>query len=160
MILHDEILIQAPPATVFAFFENMEQNYTRWHPNHILFRWTKGDSLAEGSESYFEERIGHQLIKREVVYTRIVPNHYIEFALTTWLFRLFMPRLFFEMRPEGEGTRFIAEIHLRLGPISKWLNRKDLEDVRQHMKEEGENLKQLMENPTTASSKEGDTHAI
>jgi hypothetical protein len=35
------------------------------------------------------------------------------------------------------------DIHLRIGPLAAWLNK--LDAVRRHMREEGENLKRLLE---------------
>jgi hypothetical protein len=42
MRLEDQTLIEAPPERIFTFFEEMDQNYVAWHPDHIAFRWTKG----------------------------------------------------------------------------------------------------------------------
>jgi hypothetical protein len=46
---------------------------------------------------------------------------------------------------EAEGIRFIAELHIRTGPVGAWLNRREFNAVRQHMREEGENLKRILE---------------
>jgi hypothetical protein len=145
MILHDSILINTTPDRIFAFFEHMDENYLRWHPDHLLFRWEKGRGLSEGVEFYFEEHIGEQLLKKRVRFTHIEPNRHIEFAVTNPLIRLIMPRLLFAIEPQGEQCRFIAEIHIRTGPIGAKLNAREFNAVRQHMKEEGENLKKLLE---------------
>jgi hypothetical protein len=145
MILHDSILINTTPDRIFEFFEHMDENYLRWHPDHLLFRWEKGRGLSEGVEFYFEERIGGQLLKKRVRFTHIEPNRHIEFAVTNPLIRLIMPRLLFAIEPQGEQSRFIAEIHIRTGPIGARLNAREFNAVRQHMKEEGENLKKLLE---------------
>lgn len=59
--------------------------------------------------------------------------------------RLLMPRLSFEIQPKGEASLFIARIPIRTGPVGAWLNRREFNAVRQHMKEEGENLKRMIE---------------
>jgi hypothetical protein len=41
--LRHEIETEAPPEKVCAFFENIEQNYTKWYPDHRLLRWVKGE---------------------------------------------------------------------------------------------------------------------
>ena len=35
------------------------------------------------------------------------------------------------------------EIHVRMGPLAAWLNRRDTAAVRQYMREEGANLKRI-----------------
>jgi len=46
---------------------------------------------------------------------------------------------------EGDGYQVVQEVHVRTGPLGSWLNRRELDAVRKHMKEEGENLKRLLE---------------
>jgi hypothetical protein len=150
MILEDRTLIEAPPEAIFQFFEKMDENYLAWHPDHVAFRWTKGRGLEPGVEFSFEEHIGGKLLRKTVRFTRIVPGRLIEFVPTWWLMRLLMPRLSFEVRPEGQpegegASLFIARIRIRTGPIGARLNRREFNAVRQHMKEEGENLKRILE---------------
>lgn len=61
--------------------------------------------------------------------------------------RLVVPRFSFEIRPEGDVCRFIAKTPIRTGPIGAWLNRREFDAVRTHMREEGENLRRLLEAP-------------
>jgi len=145
MILEDRTEIEAPAGRIFAFFEHMDEHYLAWHPDHVAFRWTKGQGLKPGVEFYFEEYIGGKLLKKTVRFTRIEPERYIEFEPTWWLMRLLMPRLSFEIRPQGVGCLFIARIPIRTGPIGARLNRREFDAVRRHMKEEGRNLKQMLE---------------
>lgn len=145
MILKDEILIEAPPERIFEFFEHMGENYLAWHPDHVTFRWTNGRGLQPGVAFYFEEYIGGKLFKKTVRFTEIEPGRYIEFEPAWWLMRLFMPRLSFEIQPQDEASLFIAQIAIRTGPIGAWVNRQEFNAVRQHMKEEGENLKKILE---------------
>ena len=42
-------------------------------------------------------------------------------------------------------AHFTAEIHIRTGPVGAWLNRREFSAVRQHIREEGESLKHLLE---------------
>lgn len=93
----------------------------------------------------FEEKIHGKLLKKRAAYTRVVDGQYIEFAPTTRFLRFFLPRMLFRIEPEADGCKFTAETHIRTGPIGAWLNRKEFEAVRQHMREEGENLKKLLE---------------
>jgi hypothetical protein len=50
------------------------------------------------------------------------------------------------MEPMGANAcNFVAKIHLRVGPLAARLNAREFTAVRQHMRQEGENLKQLLE---------------
>ena len=145
MILKDSIKIEASPAAIFHFFEEMEDNYLAWHPDHVLFRWVSGRGVKEGNVFYFEERIAGKLLKKRVVFTRVIPDQHIEFAPTFWLMKLFLPRMVFRVAPEPGGCQFIAEIHLRMGPLAQRANKKELEAVREHMRVEGLNIKCIVE---------------
>jgi hypothetical protein len=145
MILKDSIKISVKPEAIFRFFEEMESNYLQWHPDHVLYRWVSGRGVKEGHVFYFEEYIAGKLLKKRVVFTRVVLNQHIEFAPTFWLMKLFLPRLLFRIEPEADGCRFIAEIHLRMGPLAQHAQRKELEAVREHMRIEGVNIKRIVE---------------
>lgn len=145
MILRDTVVIRSTPDAFFAFFEAMETNYLRWHPDHRLFRWEEGRGLGEGVVFYFEEVIGGKLLKKRVVFTRIEPGRHIEFTFTNRLLRLILPRMVFRAEPRGDDIRVTAEIVVRTGPIGAWLNRKEFDAVRRHMAEEGQNLKRILE---------------
>ena len=69
--------------------------YLGWHPDHKVFRWTRGKGLKVGNEFYFEEVIAGKLLKKDVAFTRIDEGVRVEFAPTCWLMRLFLPRLVF-----------------------------------------------------------------
>ena len=147
MVLRDTIEVHASPSEVFAFFGDMDQSrYLGWHPDHRLFRWTRGKGLAVGNEFYFEEVIAGKLLKKNVVLTRIDERCHIEFAPTFWLMRLFLPRLVFRLEFVAESHyRFVAEIFLRAGPLTARLNRREFDAVREHMRIEGLNLKRFVE---------------
>lgn len=146
MLFEDSIDIDAPPAAAFGFFENMEANYPRWHPDHLLFEWRKGRGLAVGNVFYFEERIAGKLQKKETRITEVVPERYFAFTLTNPLFRFFLPHLSFAFEPRAGGCTFRAELRLHgIGPIGRRLHRKEFAAVERHMAEEGRNLKRLLE---------------
>lgn len=145
MILRDSVAIVARPDTIFRFFEDMEMHYLHWHPDHVLFRWVSPPGVKEGTVFYFEEYIAGKLLKKRVVFTRVVPDRHIEFVPTFWLMRVFLPRMLFRIDPEGDGCRVIAEVHLRMGPVAQWLNKTELTAVREHMRVEGVNMKRITE---------------
>ena len=147
MVLRDTVEVHASPSDVFAFFEDMDNaRYLGWHPDHKVFRWTRGKGLRVGNEFHFEEVIAGKLLKKTVIFTRIDEGSHIEFAPTFPLMRLFLPRLVFRLENIGEHHwRFIAEIFLRIGPLAARLNKRELDAVREHMRVEGMNLKRFVE---------------
>jgi hypothetical protein len=145
MLLQDVTQITTTPDRIFAFFEEMESNYTRWHPDHILFRWVRGRGVQAGNRFYFEERINGHHQKKTFEFTRIEPNRHIEFAPTLRVIRWLMPRLIFHIDQHGDQCTFTAQIYVRTGPIGARLNRREFDAVRRHMREEGENIKRLLE---------------
>ncbi len=146
MILEHTIPIKKDADTIFRFFENMEENYTRWHPQHICFHWEKRAGLKDGSISYFEEKIGDEHLKTKVIYTRVIPRRYIEFTPVNRFIRIFLRKMTFPIEPDGSHCIFTAQVILKwIGPIAKKMNEKKFELIRRHMKEEGENLKMILE---------------
>lgn len=145
MRLAHSTFIRATPEAVLAFFADMETNYRRWHPDHLLFRWEDGRGLEPGVVFYFEETIGGQLMRKRVAFTRIDPEGRIEFAFTNRLLRLVLPYIRFDFPREDGGVRFTQEIPIRTGPLGAWLNRREFDAVREHMRQEAENLKAILE---------------
>lgn len=142
----DSIAIAAPPEAGFAFFEAMETNYTRWHPDHIKFEWRHGHGLAVGTEFYFEERIAGKLQRKLTRITEVQPGRYFAFTMVNPVFRFFLPHLSFGFEPDGAGMTFRAELRLHgIGPLGRRLNRREFDAVEAHMAEEGANLKALLE---------------
>lgn len=145
MILSDQVTIDAAPERVFLFFEAMEDNYLRWHPDHLVFRWLGERGVKPGNRFHFEERIAGKLLKKTVRFTRVEPGRHVEFTPQWWLMRAFLPRILFRMSPGGGGALVTQELHLRTGPLGAWLNRREFDAVRRHMHEEGINMKRLLE---------------
>jgi hypothetical protein len=121
----------------FAVCLFWSDHHLQWHPDHVLFRWVRGRGVTEGNVFYFEEYMAGRLLKREVVFVRIVPNQYIGFAPTFWLLRLFLPKLIFRIEPHANSVwLLVAEIHLRIDPLAAKLNGRELDAVREHMRVE------------------------
>lgn len=146
MQFEDRTEIGAPPEAAFAFFDSMESNYTRWHPDHLFFEWRRGRKVAVGNVFYFEERIAGKLQKKETRIIEVVPGRYFAFTMTNPLFRFFLPHLSFAFEPSAGGCSFRAEMRLHgIGPLGRRLHQKEFAAVEQHMAEEGSNLKRLLE---------------
>ncbi|WP_238993966.1 SRPBCC family protein [Halobellus captivus] len=145
MILEETTVVEASPGAVFHFFETMEEHYTRWHPDHVAFRWIDGNGLEAGATAYFEEEIAGKTQRKTVRFTRVDPDRYIEFEPTSRLVRLLMPHISFAISSHPGGCELTQRISVRTGPIGAWLNRREFDAVREHMREEGENLNRILE---------------
>lgn len=146
----DQISIRAPAERGYAFFENMADNYTRWHPAHLSFQWIGARGLAVGNTFSFHEKIAGKLQTKTVQITEVQPHRYFAFQPTNPLFRFFLPKLSFGFEPAGTGFTFRAVIDLHgIGPLGTRLNRREFDAVERHMAEEGENLKRLLEGAET-----------
>jgi uncharacterized protein YndB with AHSA1/START domain len=145
--LSHKIDIDASPESVFAFFMNIEANYTKWHPDHVVFRWVKGNLLEEGAIAYSEQYMHGSLHKLKARFAKVIPNRRVEFLWVNPLLRFFAPRNAWILEPLNGGCRFTAESDIRLGWISSRMNRvkRRLDGGRKHLAEEGENLKHLVE---------------
>jgi hypothetical protein len=149
MIFQHTTSIISTPEDIFRFFEEMEKNYTRWHPDHIRFEWAEGKGLKEGTICYFEETIAGEIKRQKVIYTKIIPNQQIEFTPVNRLNRIFLRKMTFEISDRGDHCELTARVVLKwVGPLAKKINEDTFDAMRKHMKEEGENLKRILEGKT------------
>jgi len=152
IVLTDSVKIAVTPEKVFDFFLQIvdDARYRAWHPDdHVAFRWIRGNPWEVGSVAYAEEYLHGKLHKLKFRVAKVVPNREIEYAPLSRLLRIFFPENRFEIEPSGDGCIFTAMGHFRFGRIAKALAKRKLEvslsSVRKHMKEEGENLKRILE---------------
>jgi uncharacterized protein YndB with AHSA1/START domain len=152
VILTDSIEIKTTPEKIFNFLTGIvdDESYRAWHEeDHVSLRWLKGDPWVEGSVIYAEEYIHGKRHNLKFKITRIVPNKRIEYTPVSPLLRRFFPKNEFIIKQKGESCLFIASGTYRLGWIGKTFFKKAIENslssVKKHMKEEGENLKRILE---------------
>ena len=152
VILTDSTKIKTTPEKLFDFLTSIidDDTYRAWHKqDHVRLRWIKGEPWAEGSVLYAEEYIHGKLHKLKFKITRIVPNKRIEYTPLSRFLRRFFPKNEFIIEQKGECCLFIASGTYRLGWIARTFFRKTIENslsgVKEHMKEEGENLKKILE---------------
>ncbi len=146
--LKDSIEVNAPAGEVFRWLSQCmldADSYKAWHPDHVDIRWIKGEPLKEGSVVYAEEYLHGDLHKLKFRFIKIVPNRLIEYRIL-FPMSLLAPSNKFIIEPKSDNScTFTATGILRL-PV--WLCKKHKyksEATRQHMKEEGENLKKALE---------------
>jgi len=152
VILTDSIEIKTTPEKIFNFFANLvdDESYRAWHPDdHVALRWIEGQPWEEGSVVYAEEYIHGKLHKLKFVVTKVIPNREIEYAPVSWLLRRYSPKNTFSLQQKEGTCVFTATGTYRIGWLVKTFAKKRLErglsSVKKHMKEEGENLKRILE---------------
>ena len=150
--LTDSIEIKTTPEKVFSFLRNLvdDESYRNWHPeDHVALRWTNGKPWEEGSVVYAEEYIHGKLHKLKFVVTKVVPDELIEYAPVSRFLRIYFPKNTFSVQIKGDTCIFTATATYRIGWLIKTFAKKSLDrglsSVRKHVKEEGENLKKILE---------------
>ena len=156
VILTDSIEIKTTPEHIFNYLTGIvdDDSYKAWHnADHVSFRWLKGQPWVVGSIMYAEEYLHGKLHKLEFKITKIVPNRHIEYMPTSRFMRRFSPKNEFIIEQKGDTCLFIASGTFRVGWIVKTFFKKAIENglssTRKHMKEEGENLKRILESQYT-----------
>ena len=150
--LTDSIEVNATPEQVFKWLVQRsadKESYQAWHPDHVDVRWIKGKPVEQGAVCCADEYIHGVLYRLKFRITKVVPNRRIEYRFLFPLSLLAPGNVFLIEPKDGGGCTFIAKGNLR---ISRWLfermhrkHKGKIEATRQHMKEEGENLKKAVE---------------
>ena len=149
LILSDSIEINTTPEKIWDFFSNLEKNYKAWHPkDHILFKWTKGKPMESGSKWHGEEVVRGKVFKLKGTIGDVVPYRKIMFKYS-FPISLVAPGFEWLIDPKGKKSIFTARSFLRAGELFYKLSRKEMEEKidmhNRHVKEEGENLKRILE---------------
>jgi len=146
--LSDTILISTDPDTLFAWFADLPGHYRAWHPDHVSCRYEGAHGLRAGARLHAEEYLHGRLHKLRFRITRVAPSSLVEYRLGPGV------RGAFRAEQGPTGTHFTAELEFGvgwplLGPLLDFLLERlfsaRIDAVRQHMKEEGVNLKRILE---------------
>ena len=143
----DAIEIKTTPEAIFdgliKVFSSQEY-FKKWHKDHVKCQWLKGKPFEEGSILYVEEYLHGKLHKMKFLSTQLEPNRKIEYKL---LFPMSMicPRGSFTVEPKEESSIFTATLTFRFGWLFTKFAKSNVEAMKSHMREEGENLKKLIE---------------
>ena len=146
--LKDTVEIRASPEQIVEFFLNFKENFHAWHPDHVECHYLTPGPLKENSIIYIEEYLHGELHKLKLHITKILPNVRIEYKTFLGTKGIFIIEL------RGTITLFTAEMHMGtkiplLGKLADGIMRifysRHLEGLKQHMAEEGQNLKRILE---------------
>lgn len=152
VILADSIEIKTTPEKIFDFLVNLvdDESCCILHPkDHVALRWFKGKLWEKGSVVYAEEYIHGKLNKLKFLVTKVTPNRKIEYVPLSRFLRRYFSLNMFIMEPKGETCVFTVTSIYRFGWLVRTSARKKLEQdllsIKKHMREEGENLKRILE---------------
>ena len=148
--------IKAAPEQIFDFFVHFKENFHAWHPDHVECRYLNFEGTAkEGSVIYIEEYLYGKLRKLKLHITKVKPNSRIEYKTFLGTKGVFI------IEPRGDNLLFTAEMYMGtniplltnlVDVIMKIFMSRQLQGIKQHMAEEGQNLKRILEK----SKKQGD----
>jgi hypothetical protein len=145
--LKHEIEIAASPKNTYSFFENIGRNYTKWHPDHVSFRWVTGNFLAPGATACFTHRIEGTVHELPAQFTGLIAGQRIEYEWQNASGGFSAPRNVWIFKATDRGCLFVSESELLLENVSSLSKQVEaaLTGVQRHLAEEGENLKTIVE---------------
>lgn len=143
-MLKDSIEINAPPERIFEWLIHLPENYRAWHSDHGECRWLKGGGFEEGSILYVEEYLHGELHKFKFKTTAMEPNRRIDYKASFPQSLIFTKGAFI-IEPKGTSCIFTATMSFRFSWLLSKLAGARAAAISKHMREEGENLKELME---------------
>ncbi|KYK33947.1 MAG: hypothetical protein AYK19_12660 [Theionarchaea archaeon DG-70-1] len=149
LVLKGSIEIKTSPEKIWEFFTNLEQNYTTWHPeDHIMFQWTKGNPMEEGSHFYAEQYVMGKVTKYKGTLGEVIPNRKIVFKMS-FPISLGSPKFEWQIEPKGSNSVFIDITYMRFERFYRTFYKKGMERLIEvhdkHTGEERENLKKILE---------------
>jgi uncharacterized protein YndB with AHSA1/START domain len=141
--LEDSIEINTTPDVIYNWLCKLDEHYTKWHPDHEKCINKTGD-MRVGTMLYSEEYLHGELHKIQMKITKLVRNKKIEYK-NNFPMSMIVPRGSFIIRKKGKNSVFIANIYCRGGKTLEKIFRSKIAALKSHMKEEGENLKAILE---------------
>jgi hypothetical protein len=142
--LTDSIRINSPPEPIWEWLSGLSEHYTDWHPDHVSAEWEQGEPNQVGSILRAVEDLGgsREVLRFEM--TSVDPPHRFEYRIRGPISMLLPGGAFVVVSDDG-GARFTATISYRFGRLTERLFKRRTAALQRHMKEEGENLKRIIE---------------
>jgi len=147
-VFTDSIEIITSPEIIWEFFINLENNYVKWHPtDHVKFKWF-GKPMETGTKWYAEETVHGNLFKLKGTIGEVIPLRKIIFKYS-FPMSLVAPKFEWIIEPKGPISIFTANSYLNSGDFFYIFGKKEMDwkidAVKKHTREEGENLKNILE---------------
>lgn len=155
VVLTESIEIKTTPERIFSYLTSIvdDESFKTLHSDNVCFRWLKGQPWMVGSVAYAEKYLHNKLHKFRFVVTEISPNRHIEYAPVSRLMKKFFPRKEFTIERKNDLCIFISTATFRVGWIGKTFFKRSIDNglasFRKYLREEGENLKTILESQYT-----------
>ncbi len=143
----DKITICSTPDKIWdrlVFFFQGTENYKSWHKDHVSCYWKKGKDFLPGSILVAEENIHGAKHKLGFKIIDSKRDSFLNYRML-FPFSILCYGGCFKMIPMIYGTEFIAQLDFRAGGLLKVVFKKKMDALRIHMKEEGQNIKGMVE---------------
>ncbi len=149
MFVH-EVDIKTTPEKIWEFLLDIEKNYVAWHPDdHILFNWTKGAPFESGSTFYAEQKMMNRNIKYNGETTECVQKNKITMKFSFPL-SIITDKIEMIIENNGSYSTFKHITYMKFKFLSRTIFKKHniemLNDMDAHIKSEGVNMKNILEN--------------
>jgi hypothetical protein len=142
--LKESIEINVSPEVIWEWLLHVAENYLEWHPSHIKANWKTETASEVGSIMYAEEDINGDFLKMKSKLTELIPTRLYRFK-TVGTLKLILAGGSFEIEPSENGSIFTATLDFHMGKLLSKLTKKKVQEISQHMIEEGQNLKKILE---------------
>jgi len=142
--LRESIEIDVSPEIIWDWLLDLAENYLEWHHSHIKANWETEKASELGSIFYAEEDISGDFLKMRSKLTELIPNSLYRFKTVGGL-KIILAGGSFEIEPSKNGSVFTATLDFRMGNLLSKIAKKKVKKISQHMMEEGENLKKILE---------------
>lgn len=153
--LRDRVRIDVPQERVWAWLNELPRHYGDWHPAHIDCGYVRGDKLAVGAVLQVDEQLHGKPHSLRLHADVVVPQRLIRYSGRGF-------RGAFILEPVGQGTCFTAELEfgIRVPLVGRLLDvvlrrafAEQLAALQTHMREENQNLRQLLESGSSRSDR-------
>ena len=148
MELIDKIRIKSTPDKIWdtlIFFFKSTDNYKLWHKDHISCYWNKGKDFSPGSILIAEELMHGKKHKLAFKIKSIDRESLLMEYRMLFPFSIICSGGYFKLILYDKETEFIAQLRFRLGFLLKILFKRQVESLKEHMNEEGQNIKEFIE---------------
>jgi len=142
--LRESIEINVSPEVIWDWFLHIAENYLEWHPSHIKANWETETASEVDSILYAEEDINGEFLKMKSKLNKLIPNRLYRFK-TVGTLKLILAGGSFEIEPSENASIFTATLDFHMGKLLSKLAKKTVQKISQHMIEEGQNLKKILE---------------
>jgi len=145
--ISDRIAVKCTAANAFGWFLNLDKNYCDWHKDHISCSISPKGKIAAGTTITSKEYLHGKPHSLKMIITSVKPDDSIEYR-TSFPLSMICPGGSFHFQPYDDGILFTATLDFRLGAGLSRLFKRQYTALVDHMREEGMNLKRILETNT------------